>query len=70
MRKLLKGKCVKPRVMIRFKSAGQCQRFVSIHGPISNLFHLNRNRTFNAEHRKLRNATMNRCCEIAPLTAA
>jgi putative transposase len=87
MRKLLKGQCVTPRVMItdklrsydaakreimpgvehrshkglnnraenshlvvrrrergmiRFKSAGQCQRFVSIHGPIANLFHLHR----------------------------
>ncbi|WP_442793002.1 IS6 family transposase [Rhizobium sp. SL86] len=87
MRKLLKGQCVSPRVMItdklrsydaarreimpgvehrshkglnnraenshlavrrrergmmRFKSARQCQRFVSIHGPIANLFHLHR----------------------------
>ena len=44
--------------MIRFKSAGQCQRFVSIHGPIANLFHLHRNRTSTADHRDLRVATM------------
>ena len=30
------------RGMMRFKSARQCQRFVSIHGPIANLFHLHR----------------------------
>jgi putative transposase len=99
MRKLLKGQCVAPRViitdklrsynatrreimpgvehrshkglnnraenshlavrrrergMIQFKSAGQCQHFISIHGPIANLFHLHRNRTSTAEHRKLR----------------
>jgi putative transposase len=87
MRKLLKGQCVTPRVMItdklrsydaakreimpgvehrshrglnnraenshlavrrrergmiRFKSARQCQLFVSIHGPIANLFHRHR----------------------------
>ena len=47
------------RGMIRFKSAGQCQRFVSIHGPFANLHHhLHRNRTTAIEHRKLRNAAM------------
>jgi putative transposase len=46
------------RGMMRFKSARQCQRFVSIHGPISNLFHHHRNRTSTAEHRKLRTAAM------------
>jgi putative transposase len=30
------------RQMKRFKSAGQAQRFLSIHDPISNLFHLRR----------------------------
>jgi putative transposase len=50
--------------MIRFKSAGQCQRFVSIHGPIANLFHLHRKRKSAAEHRKLRNAAINTWREI------
>ena len=31
------------RTMKRFKSSRQCQRFVSIHGPIANLFHYPRN---------------------------
>ena len=31
------------RAMKRFNSSRQCQRFVSIHGPIANLFHLPRN---------------------------
>ncbi|EDQ33083.2 Transposase [Hoeflea phototrophica DFL-43] len=115
MRKLLKGQCVTPRVMItdklrsydaakrkimpgvehrshkglnnraenshlvvrrrergmiRFKSAGQCQRFVSVHGQIANLFRLHRDRKSAAEHRKLRNATMNTWREIALATAA
>lgn len=115
MRKLLKGQCVTPRVMItdklrsydaakrkimpgvehrshkglnnraenshlvvrrrergmiRFKSAGQCQRFVSVHGQIANLFCLHRDRKSAAEHRKLRNATMNTWREIALATAA
>ncbi len=115
MRKLLKGQCVTPRVlitdklrsydaarrevtssvehrshrglnnraenshlavrrrergMIRFKSAGRCQRFISIHGPIANLFHLPRNRTSTAEHRKLRNAATNPWREITLSTAA
>jgi putative transposase len=30
------------RQMKRFKSAGQAQRFLSAHDPISNLFHLRR----------------------------
>ncbi|WP_428423943.1 IS6 family transposase [Pararhizobium sp.] len=57
------------RGMIRFKSARQCQRFVSIHGPIANLFHLHRNRASTAEHRKLRNAAMNTWREITLSTA-
>ncbi len=31
------------KLMTRFKSARQCQRFVSTHGQIANLFHLHRN---------------------------
>jgi putative transposase len=56
--------------MIRFKSARQCQLFVSIHGPIANLFHRHRNRTSTAEHRKLRSAAMNAWREITLSTAA
>jgi transposase-like protein len=56
--------------MIRFKSAGQCQRFISIHGPIANLFHRPCNRTNTAEHRKLRNAATNTWREITLSTAA
>ncbi len=29
--------------MMRFKSAGQCQHFVSVHAQVANLFHLNKN---------------------------
>ncbi|WP_209894081.1 IS6 family transposase [Rhizobium leguminosarum] len=99
MRKLLKGQCVTPRVMItdklrsydaarreimpgvehrshkglnnraenshlsvrrrergmiQFKSAGQCQSFVSIHGPIANLIHLHRKHLTAADHRDIR----------------
>ncbi len=115
MRKLLKGQCVAPRViitdklrsynaarreimpsvehrshkdlnnrvenshlaarrrepgMIRFKSAGQCQRFLSIHGPIANLFHLQRKKTTTAEYRKLQNAAMSTWREITLSTEA
>ncbi len=115
MRKLLKGQCVAPRViitdklrsynaarreimpsvehrshkgvnnraenshlavrrrergMIRFKSAGQCQRFISIHGPIANLFHLQRKKTTTAEYRKLQNAAMSTWREITLSTEA
>jgi putative transposase len=40
------------------KSAAQCQRLISIHGPISNLFDLHRNRTSAVEHRDLRTVAM------------
>jgi putative transposase len=39
------------RNMRRFKSARQCQRFVSTHGPINNLFHLPRNTMTAARYR-------------------
>jgi putative transposase len=45
------------RSMKRFKSSRQCQRFVSIHGPIANLFHYPRNHLTAAEYRELRNAS-------------
>lgn len=46
------------RIMKRFKSPRQLQRFVSIHDPIANLFHLPRNTLTSAEHRDLRNVAM------------
>ena len=46
------------RGMIRFKSAVQCQRFVSNHGPIFNLFLFHRKHQTAAEHRELRNEAM------------
>lgn len=46
------------RVMKRFKSARQPQRFASIHDPIANLFHFPRNNFSSAEHRDLRNTAM------------
>ncbi|MBB3979615.1 transposase-like protein [Rhizobium azooxidifex] len=42
------------RRMMRFKSARQCQRFVSIHGQIANLFHLHRKHLTAADHRQRR----------------
>ncbi|OYR08479.1 putative transposase [Brucella grignonensis] len=56
--------------MIRFKSARQCQRFVLIYGPITNLFHLQRNKTTTEEHRKLRNVAVNTWHEIMLSIAA
>ena len=56
--------------MIRFKSAGQCQRFLSIHGPIANLFHLQRKKTTTAEYRKLQNAATSTWREITLSTVA
>jgi putative transposase len=40
------------RKVKRFKSARQAQRFLSIHGPISNLFHLRRYRLTAADYRR------------------
>lgn len=42
------------RRMMRFKSARQCQRFVSTHGQIANLFLLHRKLLYAADHRQLR----------------
>ncbi|GAC1046054.1 IS6 family transposase [Rhizobium sp. No.120] len=42
------------RRMMRFKSARQCQRFVSVHGQIANLFLLHRKHLTAADHRQLR----------------
>ena len=55
--------------MKRFKSSRQCQRFVSIHGPIANLFHYPRNLLTSAQYRKLRTAAMETWSRIAVPTA-
>ena len=58
------------KIMKRFKSARQLQRFVSIHDPIANLFHFPRNTLSSADHRDLRAAAMQIWAEIAHVTAA
>lgn len=46
------------RIMMRFKSTAQCQRFVSSHGQISNLFLFHRKHQTAADHRTLRTEAM------------
>ncbi|MCT4576382.1 MULTISPECIES: IS6 family transposase [Alphaproteobacteria] len=58
------------RVMKRFKSARQLQRFASIHDPIANLFHLPRHKMTSADFRELRAAAMEAWRDIARLEAA
>ncbi|TCA23635.1 IS6 family transposase [Rhizobium leguminosarum bv. viciae] len=58
------------RRMIRFKSARQCQRFVSAHGPIANLFHLHRKHLTAANHRERRADTIAIWRDIALTSAA
>ncbi len=58
------------RGMIRFKSAGQYQRFISIHGPIANLFNLHRKHLTAAGHRDIRAAAMAVWNDIALSSAA
>jgi putative transposase len=55
--------------MMRFKSARQCQRFVSTHGQIANLFLLHRKYLTADEHRQLRANAVTTWREIALLTA-
>ena len=42
------------RQMRRFKSAGQAQRFLSVHGVVQNLFRVGRHLVSSANHRMLR----------------
>lgn len=53
------------RRMMRFKSARQCQRFVSSHGQIANLFHLHRRHLTAANRRQLRAHAISTWREIA-----
>lgn len=57
------------RVMKRFKSPGQAQRFVSIHDPIANLFHLPRHEMSSTDFRKMRSLAMQTLHEIAEVNA-
>jgi putative transposase len=52
------------RQMKRFKSAGQAQRFLSIHDPISNLFHLRRRQLTAATYRSARKAAFEAWADI------
>jgi putative transposase len=54
----------------RFKSTRQCQRFISIHGPIANLFHYPRSHMTAAQHRDLRKAATARWNDITGHAAA
>jgi putative transposase len=53
------------RRMMRFRSARQCQRFVSTHGQIANLFLLRRKYLSAADHRQLRTHAISTWREIA-----
>ncbi len=53
------------RIMKRFKSQRHLQRFVSIHDPIANLFHIPRHHIPSNHYRELRSAAMNLWAEIA-----
>ena len=56
--------------MMRFKSARQCQRFVSTHGQIGNLFHLHRKHLTATDHCQLRAHATTAWREIAMLIEA
>ena len=58
------------RIMKRFKSAGHLQRFVSIHDPIANLFHIPRHDMASQHHRELRETAMRIWNDVARLQVA
>jgi putative transposase len=58
------------RQMKRFKSARQVQRFLSIHDPISNLFHLRRHRLTAAGYRRARTAAFEAWAAITSVALA
>ncbi len=51
--------------MKRFKSQRHLQRFVSIHDPIANMFHIPRHDIPSGHHRELRAEAMNLWGQIA-----
>ncbi|RJG40444.1 IS6 family transposase [Mesorhizobium sp. DCY119] len=58
------------RIMKCFKSTGQLQRFVSIHDPIANLFHIPRHDMASQHHRELRETAMCIWNDVARLQVA
>ena len=58
------------RIMKRFKSPRQLQRFVSIHDPIANLFHLPRHEMPSASFREMRSLAMQIWSEVAEVSTA
>jgi putative transposase len=52
------------RQMKRFKSAGQVQRFLSIHDPIANLFHLRRHQLSAANYRTAQGAAFETWAQV------
>ncbi|MGV2068421.1 IS6 family transposase [Agrobacterium sp. 22-226-1] len=58
------------RIMKGFKSARHLQRFVSIHDPVANLFHIPRHDIPSHHHRELRTAAMQMWSDVARLQAA
>jgi putative transposase len=51
--------------MKRFKASRHLQRFVSIHDPIANLFHIPRHDIASNHHRELPSGAMNLWTKIA-----
>ncbi len=56
--------------MMRFKSAGHCQRFVSVHPQVANHFHLNRKHLPASDYRNLRDQANSVWREVALSVAA
>ena len=57
------------RIMKRFKSTRQLQRFVSIHDPVANLFHFPRHNLSSFDHRDLRCTAMATWSQISRVAA-
>lgn len=53
------------RIMKRFKSQRYLQRFISIHDPIANLFHIPRHHISASHYRELRTTAMSMWAEVA-----
>jgi len=56
--------------MKRFKSARQAQRNLSIHDPVSNLFHRRRHRLTAADYRRVRTAAFATWADITSVALA
>jgi putative transposase len=56
------------RQMKRYKSAGQVQRFLAVHDPISNLFHLRRDHVTAVQYRAARSRAFEVWADIAGIT--